>query len=172
MSVPKLPAAVIRDAERADADSVARIYNHYVLNTIVTFEEAAISAQTMEERIEETRAANLPFVVAERDRNVSGYAYASKWKGRCAYRFSAEVTVYVEHDSGAQGIGSALYAHLLPILQQKGIHTAIGGIALPNDASVALHQKYGFVQVAYFREVGRKFDRWVDVGYWQLVLES
>ncbi len=172
MTVPTIPAAVVRDAVPADADSIARIYNHYVLNTIVTFEEDAISAQTIDGRLADTRAANLPFVVAERGRQVCGYAYASKWKGRCAYRFSAEVTVYVDCEHGAQGIGSTLYAHLLPVLRQQGIHAAIGGIALPNDASVALHEKFGFVQVAQFREVGRKFERWIDVGYWQRVFES
>lgn len=172
MRVPPIPATVVRDAVRSDADSIARIYNHYVSDTIVTFEEDAVSATVIQERLAEAHAASLPFLVAERGGQVCGYAYASKWKGRCAYRFSVEVTVYVDRAHGAQGIGSALYARLLPLLQQQGIHAAIGGIALPNEASVAFHEKFGFVQVARFREVGRKFDRWIDVGYWQRVFES
>ena len=172
IKVPSPLTAVIRDAVRADAEGIARIYNHYVSNTIVTFEEEAVSALAIEEQLNAAQAASFPFIVAERGGEVCGYAYASRWKGRCAYRFSAEVTVYLDRASGGQGIGSSLYARLLPLLQERGLHVAIGGIALPNAASVALHEKFGFVQVGRFREVGRKFDQWIDVGYWQRVFES
>jgi len=100
-----------------------------------------------------------------------GYCYASKWKGRCAYRYSVESTVYLSPDATGKGIGSKLYGTLLAELRQRQFHTVIGGIALPNPASVALHEKLGFEKVAQFRQVGNKFGRWIDVGYWQLLLQ-
>ncbi len=157
----------IRPATAADADAVARIYNHYITDTIVTFEEEPVSATTMAERFVETEAAELPWLVAERDGAVLGYAHASKWKGRCAYRFTAEVTVYLDPAHGGQGLGSALYGALFPLLKARGFHSVLGGIALPNAASVALHEKFGMTQVAQLKEVGFKFGKWIDVGYWQ-----
>src|SRR5688572_17108387 len=162
---------MIRAASLADAGAVAAIYNHYVVETIVTFEESPLSAQEMADRIGEIQSAGLPFLVSEEEgRGITGYAHASKWKGRCAYRHSAEITVYLEPRQTGRGVGSALYAALMPLLKERGIHAVIGGIALPNQASVALHEKFGMVKVAHFPEVGRKFDRWIDVGYWQLVI--
>jgi phosphinothricin acetyltransferase len=89
---------------------------------------------------------------------------------RAAYRYSAETSVYVAQGQGGRGIGSALYKALLEELRTRGIHMAIGGIAQPNPASVALHESLGFEKVAHFKQVGRKFDRWIDVGYWELRL--
>jgi L-amino acid N-acyltransferase YncA len=160
----------IRPVTLGDAASVARIYNHYVADTIVTFEEEAVSAEEIVNRIFEVQSASLPWLVAERGQDILGYAYASMWKGRIGYRFAVEVTVYLDPASVHQGIGSKLYARLLPELKELGVHTAIGGIALPNDASVRVHEKFGFEKVAHFRENGLKFDRWIDVGYWQLML--
>lgn len=166
------PNPTIRPAQAADGADLARIYNHYVLNTTVTFEEEPIAGAAMAERLAETRATGLPFLIAEANGVIVGFAYASKWKGRCAYRFSAEVTIYLDCDFGGRGIGSALYDQLLPALRAQGLHAAIAGIALPNDASIRLHEKYGFVPIGTFREVGRKFERWIDVGYWQRVFDS
>lgn len=90
-----------------------------------------------------------------------------KWHARSAYRFCAEVTVYLDPDHTRGGIGSKLYDQLFPILKARVIHTAIGEITLPNEASFALHEEFGFSKVAHFKEVGFKFDRWLDVGYWQ-----
>ncbi|MDQ6892619.1 MAG: N-acetyltransferase family protein [Acidobacteriota bacterium] len=161
---------MIRSASLADAASIARIYNFYVRETIVTFEEEAVSEGEMAARLRQVEEASLPWLAAEEAGEVSGYAYATAWKSRRGYRFSAEVTVYVDQARGGRGIGSALYERLLPTLQALGIHAAMGGIALPNAASVALHEKFGFDKVAHFREVGLKFDRWIDVGYWEKVL--
>ena len=161
---------MIRSAVEADGSAVAAIYNHYVRYTVVTFEEEPVAAGAMGGRIGETLAAGLPFLVSETDGVIEAFAYASAWKGRCAYRFSREVTVYVRDGLGGRGLGSALYAHLIPQLRAQGLHALMGGIALPNAGSIALHEKFGFEKVAHFREVGRKFDRWVDVGYWQAVL--
>jgi phosphinothricin acetyltransferase len=161
---------VIRDAAGDDAESVCRIYNHYIRETIVTFEEQPVSPATMAERIENVAAAALPWLVAEREGVILGYAYASKWHTRAAYRHSTETTVYLASDAIAQGVGTKLYQVLLERLRSRGLHVAIGGIALPNAASIALHEKLGFRKVAHFSEVGFKFGKWIDVGYWQVLL--
>jgi phosphinothricin acetyltransferase len=160
--------AAVRAVVAGDASGIAEIYNHYVATTVVTFEEAPVSAAEMARRIGEAGSASLPWLVAERQGKVAGYAYASPWKARSAYRFSVEVTVYVDPGCPRQGIGRRLYEELLPGLRARGIHSAFGVIALPNEASVALHERFGFAKVAHLREVGFKFDRWIDVGYWQL----
>jgi phosphinothricin acetyltransferase len=162
----------VRIARMDDADAVARIYEHYVLETIITFEETTVPADEMARRMAEVRASGLPWLVAERDGRVVGYAYAAPWKTRAAYRFSTEVAVYVAPEGRARGVGTRLYATLLPELASRGVHAVMGGIALPNESSVRLHQKFGFQKVAHFEEVGFKMGRWVDVGYWQLVLSA
>jgi L-amino acid N-acyltransferase YncA len=160
---------MIRSATAADAAAICTIYNHYILNTIITFEEFAVSLSEMEDRIGETLP-SLPWLVWEQDGAIRGYAYASKWKGRCAYRHSAEITIYLDPQATGQRIGTRLYQALLADLRERNFHTAIGGIALPNAASMALHERLGFRKVAQFEQVGWKFGRWIDVGYWQLLL--
>lgn len=161
---------MIRPALPSDAEQIADIYNHYVLTSAITFEESAVSAPEMAGRILEIQSTKLPWLTAVRAARVMGYAYAGKWKLRSAYRFSTEVTVYVGPGLEGTGVGSALYRQLLAALKLSGVHAVIGGIALPNDASVRLHEKFGFKKVAHFQEVGFKFNRWVDVAYWQLIL--
>ena len=161
---------IIRNVLSDDAEEIARIYNHYITETIITFEEEAVTGDIIRERINEVRSARLPWFVAEREDYILGYCYAAKWKERCAYRFSTEVTVYLRPDLAGKGIGSSLYGKLIPVLKDRGIHAAVGGIALPNEASIYLHEKMGFVKAAHFKEVGFKFDRWIDVGFWQLIL--
>ena len=160
----------IRAATVVDADAVAVIYDHYVTHTIVTFEEEPVPASEMALRIQNIAAASLPWLVAERQGTVVGYAYARPWRERRAYRFSAEITVYVVASSIGRGVGSRLYEELLPLVQARGIHAVVGVIALPNDASVALHEKFGLSKVAHLKEVGFKFGRWIDVGYWERIL--
>lgn len=159
---------MIRDANPNDAEPIARIYNHYIEKTIITFEEMPIFAEAMRSRIE-TITERLPWHVFEIDGRLAGYAYASEWNGRCAYRYSAESTVYLDSDEAGKGIGTQLYRHLLSELESRSFHSVIGGIAILNPASVALHEKCGFRQVALFKEVGWKFERWIDVGYWQII---
>ncbi len=160
----------IRDANVDDAESIASIYNPYVLNTSISFEEAAVSVIEMAGRIADVHAAGLPWLVAEVDGVVAGYAYATKWRVRHAYRFSVESSVYLGPASAGKGMGTTLYRALLDRLREGGYHLTIGGIALPNAASIALHEKLGFEKVALFKEVGFKFGAWADVGYWQLSL--
>jgi L-amino acid N-acyltransferase YncA len=160
----------IRVATAADADHIAEIYNHYIAKTVVTFEEEPVAGDEMRRRMDEVFGASLPWLVAESGGRVIGYAYATKWKARSAYRFSVETTVYLADGLGKLGLGSRLYQELFSLLKEKGIHAVIGGIALPNDASVALHEKFGMRKVAHFEQVGFKFGKWVDVGYWERLL--
>jgi len=160
---------MIRSATIEDAARICEIYNHYVLHSTITFEEHAISADEMRQRITETLTV-LPWLVWVEDDSILGFAYASKWKGRCAYRYAVESTLYLADGWNGRGIGTRLYLALLDELRLRKLHTVMGGIAMPNPASVALHQKLGFEQIAHFREVGWKFGKWIDVDYWQLFL--
>lgn len=160
----------VRAAVSSDSSAVAAIYNHYVAETVITFEEKPIQVDEMARRIDDVRSTSLPWLVAEENGNVVGYAHAAPWKTRSAYRFSVEITVYVARGHERHGIGSVLYSHLFSTLEKSGVHAVIGGIALPNEASVALHEKFGLEKVAHFRQVGFKFGKWVDVGYWERIL--
>jgi len=162
--------AVIRAATVLDAASIAGIYNYYVRETVVTFDEEEVSADAMAAQIGKGIEGSLPWLVAEEEGSVIGYSYAGAWHGRCAYRFSVESTVYLDHRCTGRGTGTRLYRGLLDILRQRSMHVVVGGIALPNEASIALHERLGFSKVAHFTEVGFKFGRWIDVGYWQRML--
>lgn len=162
-----MESPLIRHVTEDDAESIVGIYNYYIQNTVITFEEEVVSAQEMSDRIGEVASSSLPWLVAEQDGKVVGYAYATKWKGRCAYRFSVECTVYLAPSFVGSGLGTGLYTALFSELRNKKLHVVIGGIALPNPASIALHEKFGMTQVAHFKEVGFKFGKWIDVGYWQ-----
>ncbi len=170
VDVSVMSGARIREADASDAVSIARIYNYYVENTVITFEEEAVPNEAMARRINEVHAIPLPWLVAELDGAVVGYAYASRWKARSAYRNSVETTIYLEHGREGRGTGTALYSALLRQLREQGLHVAIGGAALPNPASVALHEKLGFAYIGTFGQVGFKHGRWIDVGYWQIRL--
>lgn len=163
---------MIREVNSSDAENIASIYNHYISNTVITFEEATISANQMNDRVQEIVSTGLPWLVAEENGEIVGYAYASMWNGRCAYRFSVEITVYLSPYSVSKGWGTKLYEVLFSKLKEISIHVVIGGIALPNPVSVALHERFGMKKVAHFKEVGFKFGEWVDVGYWQVELSA
>ncbi|CAN5551223.1 hypothetical protein BH10ACI2_BH10ACI2_19800 [soil metagenome] len=123
-------------------------------------------------RIAEIQLAGYPFLVCEDGDEIVGYAYANRYKLRWAYQHSVEVSVYFKDGFGGKGIGKLLYERLFSELKKGDFHAIIAGISLPNEASVKLHEKFGMMQVAHFREVGRKFDRWIDVGYWELILDK
>lgn len=160
---------MIRACGLSDASQICGIYNHHVRETVVTFEETSVSVDEMARRIGAVTE-KWPWFVWEEQGAIAGYAYAAAWKERSAYRFSVESTVYVAQGQFRRGIGAALYGALIPELEQRGAHCVVGGIALPNAASVALHEKLGFVKVGHFTEIGFKLGRWVDVGYWALIL--
>ena len=160
--------ARIRHAEPKDAVRIASLYNHYVRNSIVTFEEDDVSPQDMAGRIAAITA-SFPWLVMEEDGTLAGYAYARKYHERAAYRHTVETAVYVDHTRHARGLGTELYRNLLDRLPALGIHAAIGLISIPNPESIALHEKCGFKKAGHVVEVGFKFGHWVDVGYWQKI---
>ena len=161
---------MIRPASQDDAQRITDIYNHYVLNSTITFEEAAVSPLEISSRLQAIESRGLPWLVSEEDGVIMGFAYASTWKTRHAYRFTVEVTIYLAQDATSSGRGSDLYQSLFNQLRALPVHAAVACIALPNLHSVALHEKFGMEKVAHFNEVGFKFDRWLDVGYWQVNL--
>jgi phosphinothricin acetyltransferase len=164
---------VIRSISDGDVNSITEIYNYYISETTVTFETEMVVPRNMSERISKIKSDSLPWIVAQDSSgDVIGYAYASKWRERFAYRFSAEITVYLSATSTNKGMGTALYKALFSELKRKNIHSVMGGITLPNDASIALHEKFGMVKVAHFTEVGFKFNQWLDVGYWQGTIKN
>ena len=161
---------VIRKANPDDASALCRIYNHYVVHTAVTFETDPVSEAEMGQRILEVQNENLPYFVLEVEGRVVGYYYVHKWRNRCAYSSTKEVTVYLDKEYVGKGLGSLLYEHMLQQIDPEQTHVLIAGICIPNDGSVRLHEKFGFVQVSTMKEVGRKFDEWRDVGHWMLTL--
>lgn len=160
---------VLRDACAGDAPAIAAIYNHYVATTVISMESDPVGADEMVRRLADVQNAALPWLVLVDSGNVLGYAYATKWRARPGYRHAVESSVYVDAAQRGRGLGLTLYRALIARLAGR-FHCVIGGIALPNPASVALHERLGFRQVACFTEVGHKFGNWVDVGYWQLHL--
>jgi phosphinothricin acetyltransferase len=166
-----MTAPHIRSATPQDAARICAIYNHYVTTTTISFEEDAVGEQEMAQRIADVAAAGLPWLVLEVDGVLAGYAYATKWRARPAYRTSVESTVYLDKDCAGRGLGRTLYGALLDELRKRELHLVIGGIAQPNEGSVGLHEAMGFRKVAHFSEVGKKFGRWLDVGYWELRLD-
>jgi L-amino acid N-acyltransferase YncA len=160
---------MLRPVHLDDATSLCEIYNHYIQHSPATFEEAPLTHEDMQQRIAET-AKTYPWFVWEEDGKLLGYCYGRKWRERAAYRHSVEATVYLEPVAVGKGIGSILFDALLAELRRRQFHSVIGGVALPNPASIALLEKFGLSQVAHFREIGNKFGQWINVGYWQLVL--
>jgi len=160
---------IIREATPDDAAAICAIYNPYIEYSTISFEEQPVSVGDMAERIAGTQAQGLPWLVAEtEDGELFGYAYASRWRTRPAYRHAVEASIYLRQATVGQGLGKLLYRELLQRLAAQGLRTVIDGVAQPNPASDALHRALGFKQVAHFEQVGRKFSRWLDVAYWQL----
>jgi len=159
----------IRSAALADAAQIAEIYNYYIKTSHATFELEPIGAAEMEKRIREGFDRNYPFLICEENGEIVGYAYGHQFRARRAYRHSIEVSVYIKNGAEGNGIGTKLYRELFAEISEKDFHAIIAGISLPNDASIKLHEKFGFEKIAHFREVGFKFRRWIDVGYWELL---
>ena len=156
---------VVRAAVPADAESVAAIFAHYVATSLATFEEVAPTAADWQQRLDDLTARNLPFLVAEaeRDGSVCGFAYASPWRPKPAYRHTVEDTVYLSPGHTGCGIGSALLGGLLAGCAAAGARQVIAVIAdTGSDASAALHRRFGFTQAGRLSGVGRKHGRWID----------
>jgi L-amino acid N-acyltransferase YncA len=162
-----LPAAqpVVRPAAAADAGPVTVIFAHYVATSVATFEEVAPTAEDWRRRLDDLAGQNLPFLVAEagRDGSVCGFAYASPWRPKPAYRYTVEDTVYLSPGHTGHGIGSALLGELLARCSQAGARQVIAVIAdTGSDASAALHRRFGFTEAGRLCAVGRKHGRWID----------
>lgn len=161
---------LIRPVSIQDAQAICAIYNFYVQNTVCSFETEPVQIPEMERRIAEATQDGFPFYVGEEDGTVIGYCYLHPWKAKAAYDSTAESTIYLDSRYVGGGRGEALYRHLLSEAGER-THSVIACICLPNEPSVRLHEKLGFRQVSCFRQVGRKFGEWQDVGDWQWVRE-
>lgn len=159
----------IRTAVEADAAAIQRIYAPVVLDTAISFEEVPPTVEEMAQRIA-TTLKTYPYLVAEEDGVIKGYAYASQHRARPAYRWAVDVTVYIAESARRQGIARQLYETLLPMLEAQRFRAAYAGIAQPNEGSVGLHEALGFVHIGTYPEVGFKLGKWHDVGYWRLGL--
>lgn len=160
---------MIRSVRTSDAAAICDIYNDYIKTSTATFEEEPVSVEEMMERINSITR-DFPWLVVEVDGAVVGYTYARKWRDRAAYRHTAETGTYLDARFTGKGIGTRLKKSLLDELKARGFHVVISGISLPNPASIALCENFRFKKVAHFSEVGYKFGKWIDVGYWQLKL--
>lgn len=161
---------MIRSVKISDAKDIVNIYNYYVLNTNITFEEEELTIKDMEDRIIE-KTKNHPWIVYEEDNKVIGYAHLSQWHNKSAYKFSNESSIYLDINSRGKKIGIKLYEELLRLAKEYNIHTIVAGITIPNDASIGIHERLGFEKIAEFKEIGFKNNQWLDVGYWQKILK-
>ena len=160
---------MIRPVEIADCKAITDIYNYYIETTVITFEETPLSVPEMQDRVNEIRAL-FPYLVYEEDGEILGYAYVDAFHSRSAYRFTLEDSIYLRNGRQGKGMGRALLNELLNQVKKRGAHSIMAKITLPNERSVKLHEAFGFKNVGTLKEVGRKFDKWLDVGYWELIL--
>jgi phosphinothricin acetyltransferase len=149
---------MIRSVKAEEAGSICNIYNQYVINTTITFEENPVSVTDMEILIKKTLQ-SYPWLVYEENGKILGYTYAHKWKERSAYRYSVETGIYLDAECKGRGIGTLLKGELLKVLKENSIHAVICGIALPNPESISLCEKFGFEKVAHFKNVGYKMNK-------------
>jgi L-amino acid N-acyltransferase YncA len=154
-----------------DAAACAAIYAPHITASVASLEERAPEPQEMADRIR-IISGDYPWLVAELDGQVIGYAYASRHRERAAYRWAADVTVYISSDHHRRGVGRTLYETLFGLLRRQGVYEVCAGVTLPNDASVGLHESLGFEPVGVYRDIAFKFGRWRSVGWWQMRLRE
>jgi phosphinothricin acetyltransferase len=164
-------AETIRAADESDAEAIAAIYAFYVRETPISFEVIPPTASDMRDRLRDITA-SFPWLVCAAEDRVLGYAYLGRHHERAAYRWSSDVSVYVDRAAQRRGIGRALYTALLRIARAQGFYNAYAGITLPNASSVGLHEAMGFAPIGVYHSVGYKLGKWHDVGYWQLLLRA
>ncbi len=161
----------IRLAHTTDAPAILGIYAPYIEQTSITFETETPTAEAFAERIE-SYLQNWPWLVCEIDGRIAGYAYASRYRERVAYQWSVECSVYIHDDFLRAGVAGALYSALFDILKRQGYRNVYAVINLPNDRSVALHEKCGFVYFATYEQVGYKLGKWKNVGWWRKIIND
>lgn len=162
---------IIRSAQLADAKAIQAIYQPYVTETAITFEVDVPTVLEFERRITQTLA-HFPYLVAEEEGIVVGYAYASTYYARAAYDWTVELSIYISKEARGQGIGSSLYDALEEELKARGYLRFLACIAVPNEASISMHKKRGYVQVAHFPKIGYKFNKWHDIVWMQKTLDA
>ncbi len=160
---------MIRSVTTNDSKDIANIYNEYITNSVITFETKCISVEEIKNRIE-TLCRQYPFFVFEENNRVTGYCYVHPWKEKAAYSHTFESTIYIEKQSIGKGIGLLLMAKLIDECRKRKYHSLIACITDGNETSIAFHRKFNFTQVSHFKEVGYKFNRWIDVKDFQLIL--
>ena len=160
---------MIRSVHINDAQELLDIYNYYVINTTANFDIEPLTLEMFINKLNHI-IPNYPYIVYEENNEILGYAYGSRFRPRAAYNYVAETTVYVKHKAHGKQIGTKLYAELIRLLKETDLHTVLGVLTIPNEASIKLHEKLGFEQVANLKEVGKKFGEWQNVGVWQLKL--
>jgi phosphinothricin acetyltransferase len=171
MIEPLAAAPLLRLARAGDVPAMLAIYAPLVRDTTISFEYEPPTLAEMTQRLQ-TIQRDYPWLVCERDGQVAGYAYASAFRARAAYRWTAEVTIYMHPDHAGRGLATALYRALFDRLRAQGLRTAVAVITLPNPRSVALHERLGFQPVGVFQNAGFKHGQWLDTGWWQLALGS
>ena len=163
---------ILRPFSWSDVPAITRIYRHYVEHTAITFDTEAPDEAGIAEKYAGLMKLGHPVIIAEREGRTIGYAYASKFRDRPAYRYVCETSIYLTDTSSGSGVGRLLYEALIDTLRAQGFVQAIGTITMPNDRSIKLHEAVGFRRQGVLREVGHKHGRWIDVGFWQCELNE
>ncbi|MDR0733780.1 MAG: GNAT family N-acetyltransferase [Dysgonamonadaceae bacterium] len=161
---------MIRNVKPGDAESIAKIYNYYIENTAITFDENPVTTGNIRQKIAAICNKAYPYLVYEKDGQPLGYAFISTWRPQSAYGISLETSIYIDPQHTGKGLGSELYKALIEKSRQINIHSLIAVISLPNESSRKLHEKFGFRLIGNFKETGFKFGRLIDVEFWQKIL--
>lgn len=160
---------MVRDVILSDAKRIHEIYNKYVEDSWATFQEQPLTLEEIEAQIQRI-IKNFPWIVYQENDQIVGYTFADKWREKTAYRYTVETSIYLDPEYLGKGIGSTLKEAMITELKERGFHCVISAISLPNPASIAMCEKFGFQKVGHLKEIGYKFDEWIDIGYWQLLL--
>lgn len=160
---------MIRPFEPSDLNPMREIYNYYAENTLLTFDDTALSEADFAAKLDNV-ITKYPCLIYEKEGKVLGFAYATEWKSNPAYRFTASTTIYFHPESLDKGSGTKLYRKLIAELKARDMHSLVAGILMPNEKSTRMHEKLGFNKVAHLSQIGYKFNKRIDVSYWQLML--
>ncbi|MDR1631471.1 MAG: GNAT family N-acetyltransferase [Dysgonamonadaceae bacterium] len=161
---------MIRNVKPFDAEHIAKIYNYYIENTAVTFDENPVTTEKIRQKIDDICAKAYPYLVCEKNNQLVGYAHLNTWRSHSAYNITLETTIYIDPEHTGKGLGVKLYEALIEKSRKINIHSLIAVISLPNDSSRKLHEKFGFQLVGNFKETGIKFNKLIDVEFWQKIL--